>query len=55
MHVTIEPPDSWGPARMLLVELQRLGYQVEEHIILGRRLFVIGGQPASDRSASDTP
>ncbi len=45
MHVTIEPPEGWGPARHMLGELKRLGYDIEEYIILGRRLFVIGGQP----------
>jgi hypothetical protein len=45
MHVMIEPPEGWGPARALRGELQRLGYEIEEYIILGQRVFVIGSQP----------
>jgi hypothetical protein len=32
MRITIEPPEggAWGPTRMLIVRLQRLGYTVTE-------------------------
>jgi hypothetical protein len=56
MRVTIEPPEGWGPARLLLVKLQRLGYDIEEHIILGKHLFVVGSQPpAAGRPATCKP
>jgi len=45
MRVTIEPPEGWGPARAMLGELLRLGYDIEEYIVLGQRLFVIGAAP----------
>ena len=49
MRVVIEPPEGWGPARALLGELRRLGYEVEEYIVLGRRVFEIGATtPAPD-------
>jgi hypothetical protein len=51
MRVTIEPPEGWGPARALLSELRRLGYVVEEYIVLGQRLFVIGAPPATGDQA----
>lgn len=54
MHVTIEPPEGWGPSRALWGELRRLGYEFDEYIVLGRRVFVIGSQPAApDRPAAD--
>jgi len=50
MRVTIEPPEGWEPARALLGELRQLGYEIEEHIILGKRLFAVGAQhPAPDK------
>jgi hypothetical protein len=45
MRVTIEAPEGWGPARALVGELQRLGYEIEEYIILGRRVIAVGAQP----------
>lgn len=45
MRVTVEPPEGWGPARVLRGQLEQLGYEFEEYIILGQRLFVIGAQP----------
>jgi hypothetical protein len=39
--VSIEVPEGWGPARLLLGELQRLGYHVEEWRVLGRSVLVI--------------
>jgi hypothetical protein len=48
--VTIEPPEGWGPGRLLLTELQRLGYEVEEHIVLGKRLFVLGRRRTRPRA-----
>jgi hypothetical protein len=51
MRVTIEPPEGWGPARALLGQLRQLGYEIEEHIVLGKRLFVISAHsPAPDKS-----
>jgi hypothetical protein len=53
MRVVIEPPDGWGSARALKSELQRLGYELQEHIILGRRLFVLdAGSADTDQPAS---
>jgi hypothetical protein len=38
----VEPADDgWGPVRILLVQLERLGYRVEEHRILGRPLLYL--------------
>ena len=39
--VSIEPPDGWGPTRLLIAELERLGYRVEEWRVLGRSVLVI--------------
>jgi hypothetical protein len=46
MRVMIEPPDGWEPARVLLIQLRRLGYDIEEHIVLGKRLFVVSARPS---------
>jgi hypothetical protein len=34
----IEPPEGWAPTRLLIVQLEQLGYHVEEH-----RLFDVPG------------
>ena len=36
--VWIEPPEGWGPTRILIGQLEQLGYHVEEH-----RLFDVPG------------
>lgn len=41
MPVSIEAPEGWGPTRLLVAELERLGYGVEEWRALGRILLVI--------------
>jgi hypothetical protein len=42
MRVTVEPPEGWGPTRILIVQLERLGYRVEEHRYpLGRIVLVL--------------
>ena len=46
VRVSIEPPEGWGPTRLLLVQLQKLGYQVEEYRVfdvVGRSVLVITG------------
>ena len=46
VRVSVEPPEGWGPTRLLLVQLQKLGYQVEEHRIfaaVGYSILVITG------------
>jgi hypothetical protein len=30
MRVSIEPPEGWGPTRLLIVRLEQLGYRVAE-------------------------
>jgi hypothetical protein len=42
--VWIEPPEGWGPARRLIVQLEQLGYTVTEYRVFdvtGRSLLVI--------------
>ncbi len=39
--VWIEPPEGWGPTRMLIVQLERLGYHVEEHRYLRGRIVLV--------------
>jgi hypothetical protein len=39
--VSVEAPEGWGPTRLLIAELQRLGYRVEEWRVLGRSVLVI--------------
>jgi hypothetical protein len=39
--VSIEPPEGWGPTRALIVQLERLGYHVQEWRVLGRSVLVI--------------
>jgi hypothetical protein len=39
--VTIEAPEGWAPTRLLIAELQRLGYRVEEWRVLGRSVLRI--------------
>lgn len=41
MRVSVEPPEGWGPTRLLIAELERLGYQVQEWRVLGRSVLVI--------------
>lgn len=43
MRVWVEPPEGWGPTRLLLVELERLGYQVEEWRVVGQVRLVVTG------------
>ena len=46
VRVSVEPPDGWGPTRLLLVRLHKLGYQVEEYRVfdvVGRSVLVITG------------
>lgn len=40
-RVSIDPPEGWGPSRILLGQLRDLGYQVEEWRVLGHSLLVI--------------
>ena len=40
MPVSIEAPEGWGPTRLLIAELQCLGYHVEEWRVLGRSVLV---------------
>jgi hypothetical protein len=41
MRISIEAPDGWAPTRLLITELARLGYKVEEWRVLGRSVLVI--------------
>ena len=40
--VSVEPPEGWGPRRLLITRLLSLG-AVEEHIVAGRGVLVITG------------
>jgi hypothetical protein len=40
---SVEPPERWGPRRLLITRLLSLGYAVEEHIVAGRGVLVITG------------
>jgi hypothetical protein len=53
MRVTIEPPDGWGPRRILIVQLERLGYRVSELRFVGdgTSVLVITGQPKPPRKS----
>jgi hypothetical protein len=42
-RISVEPPEGWGPRRMLITRLERLGYAVEEHIVVGVSVLVITG------------
>jgi hypothetical protein len=39
--VSIEPPEGWGPTRVLISRLEQLGYHVQEWRVLGRPVLVI--------------
>jgi hypothetical protein len=39
--VWIEPPEGWGPTRVLIAELRRLGYHVVEHRYIGLGVSVL--------------
>jgi hypothetical protein len=39
--VSIEPPEGWGPRRVLVAELERLGYYVTEHRDIGLGVSVL--------------
>jgi hypothetical protein len=54
VRVSIEPPEGWGPTRLLLVRLRKLGYQAEEYRVfdaVGRSVLVITGQAISEAVA----
>jgi hypothetical protein len=46
MRVTIELPEGWGPRRLVLVQMERLGYDVTEHIDMGTgtHWLTVGGR-----------
>jgi hypothetical protein len=44
--VSIEPPEGWGPRRMLIGRLRDLGYDVTEHIEAGVSVLAITGSRA---------
>lgn len=40
--MTIEPPEAWAPARLVCVQLERLGYTVREWLVNGEPVYVLG-------------
>lgn len=45
MRVTVEPPEGWGPTRVLIVQLERLGYEVIEWRVEGRSVLELAAKP----------
>jgi hypothetical protein len=41
VRVEVECPEGWGPSRLLMTELRRLGYVVVEWRVLGRSVLEI--------------
>ncbi len=55
MRTWIDPPEGWGRRQLLISRLEKMGYRVEVHIVVGEALLVLrasGRSNASSRSAS---